>query len=132
MIKREIEDKELIFTPLHPLNIAYQLKINDELGDEELSDEIIKRFTSFLPYIVGEENELYIPMEQLHSPEWKYYVDEKLPRYGSREFVSKLVTEKIEEFVGHFRYLFNMSENAAIRINLINTGDSKEMSPANF
>ncbi|WP_415337499.1 hypothetical protein, partial [Clostridium perfringens] len=99
-----------------PLNIAYQLKINDELGGEELSDEIIKRFTStyLLPYIVGEENELYIPMEQLHSPEWKYYVDEKLPRYkGSREFVSKLVTEKIEEFVGHFRYLFNMSENAA-------------------
>lgn len=130
MIKREIEDKELIFTPLHPLNIAYQLKINDELGGEELSDEIIKRFTStyLLPYIVGEENELYIPMEQLHSSEWKYYVDEKLPRYkGSREFVSKLVTEKIEEFVGHFRYLFNMSENAAIRINLINTGDSKEI-----
>ncbi|EIF6288538.1 DNA phosphorothioation-dependent restriction protein DptH [Clostridium perfringens] len=130
VIKREIEDKELIFTPLHPLNIAYQLKINDELGGEELSDEIIKRFTStyLLPYIVGEENELYIPMEQLHSPEWKYYVDEKLPRYkGSREFVSKLVTEKIEEFVGHFRYLFNMSENAAIRINLINTGDSKEI-----
>ncbi|EOU1471094.1 DNA phosphorothioation-dependent restriction protein DptH [Clostridium perfringens] len=130
VIKREIEDKELIFTPLHPLNIAYQLNINDELGGEELSDEIIKRFTStyLLPYIVGEENELYIPMEQLHSPEWKYYVDEKLPRYkGSREFVSKLVTEKIEEFVGHFRYLFNMSENAAIRINLINTGDSKEI-----
>ncbi|MDU2662382.1 MAG: DUF87 domain-containing protein, partial [Clostridioides difficile] len=130
VIKREIEDKELIFTPLHPLNIAYQLKVNDELGGEELSDEIIKRFTStyLLPYIVGEENELYIPMEQLHSPEWKYYVDEKLPRYkGSREFVSKLVTEKIEEFVGHFRYLFNMSENAAIRINLINTGDSKEI-----
>ncbi|WP_283676946.1 DNA phosphorothioation-dependent restriction protein DptH [Clostridium perfringens] len=130
VIKREIEDKELIFTPLHPLNIAYQLKINAELGNEELSDEIIKRFTStyLLPYIVGEEKELYIPMEQLHSPEWKYYVDEKLPRYkGSREFVSKLVTEKIEEFVGHFKYLFNMSENAAIRLNLINTGDSKEI-----
>ncbi|CAG9344063.1 AAA-like domain protein [Clostridium perfringens NCTC 8239] len=129
-IKREIEDRELIFTPLHPLNIAYQLKINDDIGNEELSDEIIKRFTStyLLPYIVGEEDKLYIPMEQLHSPEWKYYVDEKLPRYkGSREFVSKLVTEKIEEFVGHFKYLFNMSENAVIRINLINTGDSKEI-----
>ncbi|WP_300262343.1 DNA phosphorothioation-dependent restriction protein DptH [Clostridium sp.] len=130
-IKREIEDKELIFTPLHPLNIAYQLKINNDLGDEELSDEIIKRFTStyLLPYIVGEDKDLlYIPMEQLHSPEWKYYVDEKLPRYkGSREFVSKLVTEKIEEFVDHFKYLFNMSENATIRLNLINTGDSKEI-----
>ncbi|MCR6514273.1 DNA phosphorothioation-dependent restriction protein DptH [Clostridium sp. LY3-2] len=130
VIKRYVEDRELIFTPLHPLNIAYQLKINSELKEEELSDEVIKKFTStyLLPYIIGEENELFIPMEQLHSPEWKYYVDENLPRYkGSREFVSKLVTEKIEEFVGHFKYMFSMSENAAIRINLINTGDSKEI-----
>lgn len=129
-IKREIEDRELIFTPLHPLNIAYQLKLSSELKEEVMIDDIIKKFTStyLLPYIIGEDNELYIPMEQIHSPEWKYYVDEKLPRYkGSREFVSKLVTEKIEEFVGHFKYMFNMSDNAAIRLNLINTGDSKEI-----
>ena len=129
-IKREIEDRELIFTPLHPLNIAYQLKLNRELKEEVIIDDIIKKFTStyLLPYIIGEDDELYIPIEQTHSPEWKYYVDEKLPRYkGSREFVSKLVTEKIEEFVGHFKYMFNISDNAAIRLNLINTGDSKEI-----
>ena len=51
-----------------------------------------------------------------------------LPRYkSSRDFVSKLVNEKIEEFVGHFKYMFNMGNNAPIRINLINTGDSKEI-----
>lgn len=129
IIKREIEDKEVVLTPLHPLNIAYQLKINNDLGSEELSEDILKKFNStyLLPYIM-ESDKLHIPMEQTHSPEWKYYVDEALPRYkGSREFVAKLVTEKIEEFVEHFKYLFNMSENAAIRINLINTGDSKEI-----
>lgn len=129
-IKRETEDKELMCTPLHPLNIAYQLHINNEIDDEIIEDDIIKKFTStyLLPYIMMEDDELYIPMEQSQSLEWKYYVDDKLPRYkSSRDFVSKLVNEKIEEFIGHFKYLFNMGSNAPIKINLINTGDSKEI-----
>ena len=120
----------MLFTPLNPLNIAYQLHINDAVKDEVLEDDIIKKFTStyLLPYINVGEDRLYIPMEQNHSPEWKYYVDDKLPRYkSSRDFVSKLVNEKITEFVDHFKYLFNMGNNAPIRINLINTGDSKEI-----
>lgn len=130
VIKREIEDKELMFTPFHPLNIAYQLQINEKTDDESMEDEISKKFSStyLLPYILDENTKLYIPMEQHHSPEWKYYVDETLPRYkSSRDFVSKLVHEKIEEFVGHFKYMFSMGNNAPIRINLINTGDSKEI-----
>lgn len=129
-IKRKIEDKEFMLTPLHPLNIAYQLYVNNALDNEAMEDDIIKKFTStyLLPYIMEDDDKLYIPMEQNHSPEWKYYVDEKLPRYkSSRDFVSKLVNEKIEEFVEHFKYLFNIGSNAPIRINLINTGDSKEI-----
>lgn len=130
VIKREIEDKEVILTSLHPLNIAYQLHIYEETYNESMGDDIIKKFTStyLLPYILDDNSKLYIPMEQQHSPEWKYYVDETLPRYkSSRDFVSKLVHEKIEEFTGHFKYMFNMGNNAPIRINLINTGDSKEI-----
>ena len=130
VIKREVEDKEIIFTALHPLNIAYQIHINNETNDESMADDILKKFTStyLLPYIMTAEDKLYIPMEQYHSPEWKYYVDEALPRYkSSRDFVSKLVNEKIDEFVSHFKYLFNMGNNAPIRINLMNTGDSKEI-----
>ena len=129
-IKREIEDKELMLTPLHPLNLVYQLHVNNAISNEEVEEDIIKKFSStyLLPYILESDDKLYIPMEQNHSPEWKYYVDEKLPRYkSSRDFVSKLVNEKIEEFTEHFKYLFNMGNNAPIRINLINTGDSKEI-----
>ena len=129
-IKREVEDRELIFTSLHPLNIAYQLHLLNCIDDERMADEVLKKFTStyLLPYIVDENDKLYIPMEQQHTPEWKYYVDENLPRYkSSRDFVSKLVNEKLEEFVGHFKYMFEMGNNAPIRINLINIGDSKEI-----
>lgn len=130
VIKREIEDKEIIFTPLHPLNIAYQLKIYAQIEDETIKEDVLKKLTStyLLPYIICEDDSVYVPMEQYHSPEWKYYVDEKLPRYkSSRDFVAKLVEEKIEEFVGHFEYMFNMGSNAPIKINLLNTGDSKEI-----
>ena len=129
-IKRELEDREILFTPLHPLNIAYQLHLNNNISDNDYIDEIIKKFTStyLLPYFIEDDSKLYIPVEQNHSPEWKYYVDEKLPRYkSSRDFVAKLVNEKIEEFTGHFKYLFELTSNAPIRINLINTGDSKEI-----
>lgn len=129
-IKRELDDRELMLTPLHPLNIAYQLHVSNELSGDEMEDDIIKKLSStyLLPYIAVEEKKLYIPMEQFNSLEWKYYVDEKLPRYkSSRNFVSKLVNEKIEEFIGHFRYLFNLGSKAPIKINLINTGDSKEI-----
>lgn len=128
--KRNIGDMELMFTPLHPLNIVYQLHINEQLKNEEIEDEIIKKINStyLMPYVKQSDKSLYIPMEQNHSPEWKYYVDDKLPRYkSSRDFVSKLVNEKIEEFIDHFKYLFSMGNNAPLRINLINTGDSKEI-----
>ncbi|MDW8802462.1 DNA phosphorothioation-dependent restriction protein DptH [Clostridium sp. A1-XYC3] len=130
VIKREIEDKEILLTSLHPLNIAYQIHMSEQTDNESMEDEIIKKFTStyLLPYILDDNDRLYVPMEQYHSPEWKYYVDEVLPRYkSSRDFVSKLVNEKIEEFVSHFKYMFNMGSNAPIRINLVNTGDSKEI-----
>ncbi len=129
-IKKEFEDKELLFTPLHPVNIAYQLLINEKIGNEELEDNTLKKLSStyLLPYISDENDNIYIPIEQSHSPEWTYYVDENLPRYkGSRDFVSKLVQEKIEEFISHFKYLFSMGNNVPIKINLINTGDSKEI-----
>ena len=129
-LKREVGDREIIMTPLHPLNIAYQLHLNNLLGTEAISEDILRKFTStyLVPFLLQENEHLFNPMEQHHSPEYTYYVDENLPRYkSSREFVSKLVTDKIEEFIGHFKYLFDMGHYAPLKLNLINTGDSKEI-----
>lgn len=136
IIKRNYGDKEILISPLHPMNVAYQLFINmqniDGLEDNET--ELLRRFqqTALLPYInidpFTKETRNYIPVEQIHSPEWKIYVEEDLPRYkGSKDFVSKLVSEKIREFVEHFSYLFSAEINTPIRINLINTGDCREI-----
>lgn len=136
IIKRNYGDKEILISPLHPINIAYQLFINTQNIDGLENDEtdLLRRFqqTALLPYInidpLTKEPRNYMPVEQIHSPEWKIYVEEDLPRYkGSKDFVSKLVSEKIREFVEHFSYLFFTETNTPIRINLINTGDCREI-----
>ncbi len=136
IIERNYGDNEILISPLHPLNIAYQLFINtqDITGLEDDETALLRRFqqTALLPYInidpLTGEPKNYVPMEQIHSPEWKIYVKEDLPRYkGSKDFVSKLVSEKIQEFVEHFSYLFSADINTPIRVNLINTGDCREI-----
>lgn len=128
IIIEDMEDK-ILFTPLHPLNVIYQLSIEDNVGNEKLNENLLKKLNSLylLPYI-SERKKLYKPLEQSNSLEWKSYVPNNEKKYkSSRKFISKLVKEKLEEFVGHFSYLFSLSAKASIKINLINTGDSKEV-----
>jgi len=136
MIKRNKNDNEIMLTPLHPINIAYQLHIKDVDSNciDDTETDLIRKFQHLylMPYIninpCTKEQTVYIPIEQAHSPEWKIYVEENLPRYkGSKDYVSKLVSEKIEEFSDHFSYLFEMGNKAPIKINLVNTGDSIEI-----
>lgn len=124
----KVEDK-ILLTPLHPINVMYQVEIQKQIGSERLNENLIKKLESLylLPYI-SEYKTLYKPLEQSHSKEWKIYVKNNELKYkSSRKFVEKLVKEKIEEFVQHFSYLFEFSAKAAIKINLINTGDSREV-----
>lgn len=128
-IKVDDGENQILLTPLHPINIAYQMQIQKQIGSERLPESLVKKLESLylLPYI-AEYKILYRPIEQTHSKEWKYYVQNDNLKYkSSRKFVEKLVKEKIEEFVQHFSYLFEFSSKSPIKINLINTGDSKEV-----
>lgn len=136
MIKRNRDDEEVMLTPLHAINIAYQLQIKDvdTTCIDDIETDLIRKFQHvyLMPYIninpYTKDQAVYIPIEQTHSPEWKIYVEEQLPRYkGSKDYVSKLVSEKIEEFTDHFSYLFSLGGKAPIKINLVNTGDSIEI-----
>lgn len=124
-------EDQIKYTPLAPLNVAYQIQLMEEVDEEIIKDEsLLKKLTSIylLPYIQDEYKMLYKPIEQWHSPEWTYYVGNNTKKYkGARSFVSKLVKEKIDEFVEHFSYLFEQNRNATIKINLINTGDCREI-----
>ena len=121
----------IAFSPLHPLNVLYQLRLQKESGLGTVRDEAVERLTSgnLVPYIRSEQsNELLEIVEQKTSPEWRYYAPLTNKRFhGARDFVPKLVSEKIEEYYAHFKFLFkDLGENRLI-INLHNLGDCKEV-----
>jgi len=129
-IDRMIGEKEWFFSPLHPMNLAFQMELNKLIAGQELQDELLKtlRGTFLIPHVRIGNDKLYKVTEQTDAYEWNTYVDYDLPRYeGSRSFVNKLVYEKIEEFIEHFTYLFDTDERSPIKINVVNMGDCREI-----
>lgn len=121
--------EEILLTPFHPLNLAYQLSLLEETGMESASDIVIDRLNSvnLLPYI-QRNKKIYKVSDQLYSQEWKYYAPVENKKYrGSRRYVPKLIEEKITEFISHFRYIFDDINNKIVRINLVNMGDCNEV-----
>lgn len=128
-------DRQILLTPLHPINVSYQLMITEELKDKVISDEedlekeIANKLdsTKLIPYISFGGEKLYSSVEQNHSKEWKQYVLNDIDfNERNRGFVKKLVREKINEFIKHFKTLF-LSTELPLKINLINTGYSKDI-----
>lgn len=119
------------FSPVHPLNVIYQLLLLKEDGLGAVRDDVVERLTSanLLPYIKWEKQQgIYEVVEQRTSPEWRYYAPIDGDRYSEiRDFVPKLVSEKIEEYYAHFRFLFKDIGDNRMILSLHNLGDCKEI-----
>lgn len=123
------DDDELLLTPFHPLNLAYQLQLCKETEFENTTDIVIDRLNSIylLPY-TKHNKKIYKVSDQMYSMEWKYYAPVENRKYrGSRRYVPKLIEEKITEYISHFKYIFSDINNKRIRINLINMGDCSDV-----
>ncbi len=124
------EEQRVILTPLHPLNVAYQLSINDEIKNEVVEMHILNRLhpNNLLPYIYGQNDELYRPVSQNEAPEWTVYEPlHKVAIGESNAFLANVVEEKLQQFVEHFQYLFLQESKSPIRINVININNDKEV-----
>lgn len=119
--------RQVCFTPLHPLNVAYQLHIHGELADENIPEEILGCLSAsdLVPYINGsaEHADKLCPVMETELPEWSIYRPFRTIHRGwHNEYVHKLIAEKISEYESHFPYLFTGSTQAPVKINLINLG----------
>src|SRR5699024_5973227 len=62
------------------------------------------------------------------SPEWRYYTLVDGDHYNEiRDFVPKLVAEKIEEYYAHFRFLFDGIGDHCMILSLHNLGECREI-----
>lgn len=115
---------------LHPLNVLYQLKLLDEIDVGSVRENLIEKLTALylIPFVKDPEKNLYHAIEQKHSPEWRYYAPASNKRYlGARNFVQKMVCDKINQYKEHFPFLFDDIGNHLLCINLINMGDCREI-----
>lgn len=127
-IESMAKEKQILLTPLHPLNVCYQLAVIDELKREEVPEEILSCFgyANLLPYINGSEasDDKFISIRETELMEWAVYRPFQTSHHGwHNEYVHKLIANKIFEYVKHFEYLFTGTDKAPIRINLVHMGD---------
>lgn len=129
-VLQKYDEGTIMMSPLHPLNVQYQLTLLQEKKVGEAKDQILEKMTplNLLPYIRDEERRLYHGIEQKDAPEWRFYAQTSNKRYqGARNFVQKLVGDKIREYQKNFPFLFEEIGNFQLRINLVNMGDCKEV-----
>ena len=129
VVNEQFNDGLIKYSPLHPINIAYQLYLNDRLGNEEVYDAILKRLnpTNLVPFLEN-EGKVYTPVDSNDSPEWLYYTEYLQSEQSvPKNFVTKLITSKLEGFTHNFDFLFSQSNYSPIILNVINLGDCKEV-----
>ena len=123
------DERTIEMSPLHPLNVLYQLKLLDESQVGEVRENLVEKLTALylLPFVKDSDKNLYHAIEQKHSPEWRYYAPASNRRYlGARNFVQKLVCDKINQYKEHFSFLFDDIGNRLLCVNLINMGDCRD------
>ena len=127
---KNFDERTISMSPLHPLNILYQLTLLEEKNVGEIRDNLVEKLSPLylLPYIKDADKTLYHAIEQQHSPEWRIYAQLANKRYqGARNYVQKLVCDKISQYIDHFTFLFDDLGNDMFCINLVNMGDCREV-----
>ena len=129
------DNDKILFTPLSPLNIAYQLEITNQCQNEILDKPILERLNpnNLLPYLYGDverhgKNLLYKPIYQKDAQEWIVFEKSADVSISSTNaFIGIVVKDKMNQFVSHFKYLFDKKANAPIKLNIININEDMEI-----
>lgn len=126
----DTKDK-IMYSSFSPINIAYQLEIKKQSGDEKLENNMVKRLVpnNLIPYVCSDDGKtLYKPIYQESAHEWVIYKKSKEVSIGTTNiFIKNVVSEKLDQFIKHFNYLFEFNPKAALKINVININDDKEV-----
>ncbi|MES5946646.1 DNA phosphorothioation-dependent restriction protein DptH [Bacillus cereus group sp. MG6] len=117
------------FTPFHPVMVAFQLKLNNLLSNEEVDNSILQRLKpdGLVPYIYNERDQLYRPDNQNIALEWMDFKPvNQVSVSDANQYLAKVIEDKIQQFEGHFGYLFSEYSKAPLQINLINIENDHE------
>ncbi|MFI2859250.1 DNA phosphorothioation-dependent restriction protein DptH [Paenibacillus sp. JSM ZJ436] len=125
-------NEDVLFTPYHPLNIAYQLQLEQDVQGEKVDDRILERLRpeSLLPFIYENRKEEYLYKSDsvTDAYEWVIYKNiNKVSVTDANKYLSIIVMHKLKQFEEHFSYLFTDQIKAPYNISLINIENDHEV-----
>lgn len=121
---------KIMVSSLSPINMAYQLEIINQCGNEKILSNILRRLSpeNLIPYIFDDDERFYKPVNQETAHEWLIYEkNEKVSIGTTNAFIANVVHEKMTQFVKYFSYLFDATKSAPIKINIINIKEDEEI-----
>lgn len=130
-----IDNDRILFSPISPLNIAYQLEVAKQCKNEQLDTNILNRLSpeNLLPYLYGGLDKngrdiLFKPVYQDDAHEWLIFEkSDEVSISSTNAFIANVVKDKMNQFVSHFKYLFDKDAKAPIKLNIININEDKEL-----
>ncbi|MGL5296123.1 MAG: hypothetical protein ACRDAO_04130, partial [Culicoidibacterales bacterium] len=125
-----IREGELIyFTPLHPLMIAFQLEVLNQLQEEVASKEILLRLVpSGLLNLFEYQKQIYKATMEVDLHQWAVYRPKQQQTIGeTNKFLRSIVAKKLEQFDSHFDFLFKLDKEVALKINIVNITSDAEI-----
>ena len=128
----DAHNEKIWFTPLHPLNIAYQLNLlgaGEIVRDDSLVDVALARLVhpQAVPFVFHADR-YYEASDITETPEWTiYYEHESLQSRARGDRVSRIVRERIEDFLNHFGFLFADAAHKPLRIACYQLGTCEDV-----
>ena len=124
-------DGAILLSPFHPLMIAYAIQLAQSVDCEDYKKKVMEQLSPLflMPYIYYGKH----TMQAFDTPDteglltWAMYknVEDNLQVSGSKS-ISKLVSDKIKDFISHFRYYFPDAD-CPIRISAIGLTNSVDL-----
>lgn len=128
-----ISDEDIIFTPFHPMMVAFKLEVYNKLKDHKIERPILKRLTPepLIPFIYfpKEGTNQLLKSSYNHSLiEWlSFEPAEQISVSDASLYLAKVVTDKLTQFKKHFGSLFINNINAPYKINVIEIENDEEV-----
>lgn len=121
-----IVDGNITFAPFNPILLSYQLKVEQKIGTERLSEKVQQKLNPYhLAPFLKRSDVNYKAFYNSDAPRWLVYSESQLSRFGSTS--QAIVTERLKDFKNHFDYLFEMNSSDSYNIKFVNVTDDKSV-----
>ena len=124
------DGNKIYMTPFSPLNVVFQLQINEETNGDDIDANILRKLKAVytLPYIIDGAGGLFKPTTESPLPEWLAYSPSKDVTVGeTNNYLAKVVQEKLDQFSDHYDYLFTLDPSTSLLLNIINIPNDREV-----